>query len=121
MKKFVLFCTTAIMSSAGFAQSTGTVTTEEQIVITGARSRNVGGVQVPDTTKAKAVISQELISRQQPGQTILNVVNLVPSVNCTDSDPYGSSGGNIRIRGCDGNRISLRIDGRLRRAPLAGR
>ena len=111
MKKFVLFCTTAIMSSAGFAQSTGTVTTEEQIVITGARSRNVGGLQVPDTTKAKAVISQELISRQQPGQTILNVVNLVPSVNFTNSDPYGSSGGNIRIRGFDGNRISLTFDG----------
>src|SRR3954453_4805555 len=99
------------MSSAGFAQSTGTVTTEEQIVITGARSRNVGGLQVPDTTKAKAVISQELISRQQPGQTILNVVNLVPSVNFTNSDPYGSSGGNIRIRGFDGNRISLTFDG----------
>src|SRR4051794_18764197 len=99
------------MSSAGFAQSTGTVTTEEQIVITGARSRNVGGLQVPDTTKAKAVISQELISRQQPGQTILNVVNLVPGVNFTNSDPYGSSGGNIRIRGFDGNRISLTFDG----------
>jgi iron complex outermembrane receptor protein len=99
------------MSSAGFAQSTGTVTTEEQIVITGARSRNVGGIQVPDTTKAKAVISKELIGRQQPGQTILNVVNLVPSVNFTNSDPYGSSGGNIRIRGFDGNRISLTFDG----------
>ena len=112
MKKIVLLCTTAILPSAVFAQSTGTVTTEEQIVITGARgAKNVGGYQVPDTTKAKAVISQELISRQQPGQTILNVVNLVPSVNFTNSDPYGSSGGNIRIRGFDGNRISLTFDG----------
>ena len=68
MKKFVLFCTTAIMSSAGFAQSTGTVTTEENIVITGTRGpRNVNGLSVPDTTKAKAVIGQELIARQQPG------------------------------------------------------
>ena len=34
---------------------------------------DVGGIQVPDTTKAKAVITQELIDRQAPGQTILNV------------------------------------------------
>ena len=112
MKKIVLLCTTAMLPSAVYAQSTGTVTTEEQIVITGARgAKNVNGFQVPDTTKAKAVISQELIARQQPGQTVLNVVNLVPSVNFTNADPYGSSGGNIRIRGFDGNRISLTFDG----------
>jgi iron complex outermembrane receptor protein len=113
VKKFALLLSTSavLMPSAAFAQSTGTVTTEEQIVITGARTRNVGGIQVPDTTKAKAVITQELINRQQSGQTILNVINLVPSVNFTNSDPYGSSGGNIRIRGFDGNRISLTFDG----------
>jgi iron complex outermembrane receptor protein len=111
VKKFVLLCTTALLPSAVYAQSTGTVTTEEQIVITGARTKGTNGFQVPDTTKAKAVISQELIARQQPGQTILNVINLVPSVNFTNSDPYGSSGGNIRIRGFDGNRISLTFDG----------
>jgi iron complex outermembrane receptor protein len=99
------------MPAAAYAQSTGTVTTEEQIVITGARTKNVGGIQVPDTTKAKAVITKELIDRQQSGQTILNVINLVPGVNFTNSDPYGSSGGNIRIRGFDGNRISLTFDG----------
>src|SRR6476619_2119615 len=99
------------MPSAAFAQSTGTVTTEEQIVITGARAKNVNGYQVPDTTKAKATITKELIDRQPSGQTILNVINLIPSVNFTNSDPYGSSGGNIRIRGFDGNRISLTFDG----------
>src|SRR4051794_20192039 len=99
------------MPAAAYAQSTGTVTTEEQIVVTGARTKNVGGVQVPDTTKAKAVITKELIERQASGQTILNVINLVPGVNFTNSDPYGSAGGNIRIRGFDGNRISLTFDG----------
>lgn len=113
MKKFVLLAsTTAVLwPAAAFAQSTGTVTTEEQIVITGTRTRNVGGIQAPDTTKAKATITKELINRQQAGQTILNVINLVPGVNFTNSDPYGSSGGNIRIRGFDGNRISLTFDG----------
>ncbi len=39
------------------------------------------------------------------------MINLIPGVNFTNSDPYGSSGGNIRIRGFDGNRISLTFDG----------
>jgi iron complex outermembrane receptor protein len=112
VKKFVLLCSTAavLVPSAAFAQSTGTVVTEE-VTITGARTRNVGGIQAPDTTKAKATITKELIAHQQPGNTILNVINLVPGVNFTNSDPYGSSGGNIRIRGFDGNRISLTFDG----------
>ena len=114
MKKFALLCTTALlMPATAFAQSTGTVTTEEEatIVVTGTRTRDVGGLEVPDTTKAKAVVTQELIEKQAAGQTILNVINLVPGVNFTNSDPYGSSGGSIRIRGFDGNRISLTFDG----------
>jgi iron complex outermembrane receptor protein len=111
VKKFVLLCTTAVLPSAAFAQSTGTISTEEQIVITGAKTKQVGGFQVPDTTKAKAVITKALIDRQPSGQTILNVINLVPSVNFTNADPYGSSGGNIRVRGFDGPRVSLTWDG----------
>lgn len=116
MKKLTLLCTAAaiLAPTAAFAQSTGTATTEEEreIVVTGTRTyTGVDGVVVPDTTKAKALITQELIQKQNPGQTILNTINLVPSVNFTNSDPYGSSGGNIRIRGFDGNRISLTFDG----------
>jgi len=115
VKKLLLLCSTAVvLPTAAFAQSTGTVTTEEEkeIVVTGTRSlQNVDGIAVPDTTKAKGLITQELIGKQSAGQTILNVVNLLPSVNFTNSDPYGSSGGNIRIRGFDGNRISLTFDG----------
>lgn len=115
MKKLILLASTAVVfPTAAFAQSTGTVTTEEEkeIVVTGTRVlQGVDGVVVPDTTKAKGLITQELIQKQNPGQTILNVINLVPSVNFTNSDPYGSSGGNIRIRGFDGNRISLTFDG----------
>jgi iron complex outermembrane receptor protein len=115
VKKLILLSTAAaVLPSAAFAQSTGTVTTEEEkeIVVTGTRAlTTVDGVAVPDTTKAKALITQELIEKQAPGQTILNAINLVPGVNFTNSDPYGSSGGNIRIRGFDGNRISLTFDG----------
>ena len=115
VKKLILLCSTAIaFPTAAFAQSTGTTTTEEEkeIVVTGTRAyTGIDGIVVPDTTKAKALITQELIQKQSAGQTVLNVINLVPGVNFTNSDPYGSSGGNIRIRGFDGNRISLTFDG----------
>lgn len=115
MKKLILLCSTAavFLPTTAFAQSTGTLVTEEEetIVVTGTRVQEVEGVRVPDTTKAQAVIGQELISKQNPGQTILNTINLVPGVNFTQNDAFGSSGGSIRIRGFDGNRISLTFDG----------
>jgi iron complex outermembrane receptor protein len=115
VKKLALLCSAAsiIMPAAAMAQSTGSIDFEkETIVVTGTRANNgVGGVVAPDSTKAKGVITQELIGRQSPGQTVLNTINLIPSVNFTNSDPFGSAGGNLRIRGFDGNRISLTFDG----------
>jgi iron complex outermembrane receptor protein len=114
MKKLSLLCATTalVMPAAVMAQSTGSQEVEEEIVITGTRTNDgVDGIVVPDSTKAKGVITQELIARQGAGQTILNTINLLPSVNFTQSDAYGSAGGNIRIRGFDGNRISLTFDG----------
>jgi iron complex outermembrane recepter protein len=100
--------------AAAFAQSTGSIEVEEEeIVVTGARTSQtgVGGVVTPDATKPRAVLTEELIARQGAGQSILNTINQVPGVNFTNSDAYGSSGGNLRIRGFDGNRISLTFDG----------
>ncbi len=95
-----------------FAQSTGSIEVEDEIVVTASRSADgVDGIVIPDSPKARGVITQELIERQAAGQSILNTINLIPGVNFTNSDAYGSSGGNIRIRGFDGNRISLTFDG----------
>jgi iron complex outermembrane recepter protein len=103
------------ISASAFAQSTGSIETEEEgeeIVVTGARAeQGVKGVIVPDATKPRAVLTEELIATQGSGQSILNTINQVPGVNFTNSDAYGSSGGNLRIRGFDGNRISLTFDG----------
>jgi len=128
MKKLSLFCATTalVMPATVMAQSTGSQEVEEEIVITGTRTNDgVDGIVVPDATKSKGVLTQEIIARQGAGQTILNTINLLPSVNFTQSDAYGSSGGNIRIRGFDGNRISLTFDGKHSRlvkqhaAPIA--
>jgi iron complex outermembrane receptor protein len=115
MKRLALLCATTafVMPSMAMAQSTGSIEVEEEanVVVTGTRTQDVNGITVPDTAKAQGVLGQEIIGRQAPGQSILQTVNLVPGVSFTNSDPYGSSGGNLRIRGFDGNRISLTFDG----------
>jgi iron complex outermembrane receptor protein len=114
MRKISLLCATTALAlpSMAFAQSTGSIEVEEEIVVTGTRTeRGVDGIVVPDTTKAQAALTSEQIQRQAPGQTILNAINIIPGVNFTQNDPFGSSGGNIRIRGFEGNRISLTFDG----------
>ncbi len=103
--------TAIIVPGAAYAQSTGTIDAEE-IVVTGSRlSTGIQGIQVPDSPKARTVISNEVLRTAPPGQTLLNAINVVPSVNFTNNDPFGSSGGNVRIRGFDGNRISFTWDG----------
>ena len=103
-------------SSAAWAQSTGSQEVEDQgqeeIVVTGSRITNgVDGIIVPDVPKTRSILEQEIINRQVAGQSILQTINLIPSVNYTNNDPYGGSGGNLRIRGFPGNRVALLWDG----------
>lgn len=114
--KLAIVATTALVGSlfatGAFAQSTGTNEVEEVVIVATAGQPNIDGVITAETApKAKASIDQEFISTQASGQTIIQSLNLTPGLNFTNSDPYGSSGGNLRIRGFDGNRISLTFDG----------
>ena len=113
VKKIILLCTSAVIfPTAAFAQSTGSQDFEAQaIIVTGTRTQEVGGVQVPNSGKPKAVLTQEMISRQNPGQTILDTINQVPGVSFTNNDAYGSAGGQLTIRGFSQDRISLTFDG----------
>ena len=96
-----------------FAQSSGSVDFEKEIVVTGVSNstQQVGGVSAPDTSKAKAVLTQEAIQRANPGQTILDTINQIPGVTFQNNDAYGSSGGTLNIRGFSSDRISLTFDG----------
>jgi iron complex outermembrane recepter protein len=112
VKKFALLCSTAfLLPQVAFAQSTGTVDFEDEIVVTGARARDVGGFQAPDTPKAKAVITQEFIARNVPGQNVLDILNVVPGVSFQNNDAYGNSGGRLNVRGFDHTRVSYTLDG----------
>jgi len=115
VKKIILLCSTAfVLPTAAFAQSTSTQDFDkasEAIVVTATRAQQVGGVVSPDTPKAKAVLTQEYIARQNPGQTVLDTINAVPGVSFQNNDAYGSSGGTLSIRGFDSSRVSLTFDG----------
>ena len=108
-----------VIPGAGFAQSTGTIASENsteepvaEVVVTGSRqARSSQGVSIGTTPKASTILTNENLATANPGQTVLQALNVVPSVNFTNNDPSGASGGNVRIRGFDGNRISLTFDG----------
>lgn len=102
----------AFLAMPALAQSTGSSDFEEgSIVVTGTVQRDVAGIQLPDTPKAKQVLTQELIARGTPGQTINETINLIPGVSFQNYDGYGSSGGSLMIRGFDDTRISQTFDG----------
>lgn len=102
----------AFLAVPAFAQSTASTEFEGgDIVVTGGRETAVGGIDIPEAPKAKVAITQDLISRQQAGQTINQTLNLVPGVSFTNNDPWGSLGGSFTIRGFGADRISQTVDG----------
>lgn len=115
MKQF-LMCSAAMIAvaapTAAFAQSTGSIDFENEIVVTGAKTeQGIAGVIVPDTSRAKAVLGAEFIQAQTPGQTINEIINQLPGVSFQNNDPFGSAGGTLTIRGFDDQRISQTFDG----------
>lgn len=116
-KKFALGATTALISTlaagAAFAQSTGSTTVNE-VVVTGKQNITISGViNKEEAPKTREVVTQDYIATQPPGQNVIQDLNLVPGLNYTNEDPFGmaGSGGHLRIRGLDGSRISLMMDG----------
>ncbi|MES2045044.1 MAG: TonB-dependent receptor [Pseudomonadota bacterium] len=102
-----------MIPGAAFAQSTGSVEMDQgDVVVTAARpTKGIAGVQIPDGTKARGVLSQEFIAKQTPGNSILDTINMLPGVSFQNNDPFGSAGGTLTIRGFDSSRIALTFDG----------
>lgn len=101
-----------LLATAAFAQSTGTATVEELVVTGSSGPLNQGGAIVAvEAPKSRSTITQEFISTQAPSQTVLDTINLMPGVNFTNNDAFGSAGGDLTLRGFDSQRISLLQDG----------
>lgn len=99
-------------SGNAYAQSTGTMVLEEITVTAKRIDTTIGGAMTAESEpKSRASITAELLSRQAPGQSILDSINLMPAVNFTNNDAYGSSGGDLTLRGFDSQRVALLQDG----------
>lgn len=113
----LLLAGVALASSGPLAlgQSSGTQAQEEELVevtVTAQRrALDFAGVTEQNAAKSRVTISSEYIDTQTAGQTVFQSINMVPGVNFTNNDAYGTSGGNLRIRSFDGSRISVTFDG----------
>ncbi|WP_454718278.1 TonB-dependent receptor [Caulobacter segnis] len=116
MRNFAL-ATTALVGclvagGSAFAQSTGSQANEvENVVVTASGARAVAGQIVETLPKSRASVDAAFLATQSTGQNVFQSLNLLPGVSFTNNDPYGSSGGNLRLRGFDGNRVSVTFDG----------
>ena len=93
-----------------FAQSSGTEAIEE-VVVTGVKTRAIGMVGEQTAPKSRVSINSDYLATQTPGQSVFQSINQIPGVNFTNTDAFGTSGGNLRIRGFDGSRVSVTFDG----------
>jgi iron complex outermembrane receptor protein len=114
---FTSVCPAAILAfpvvlslTPALAQSTGTESVET-ITVTGKRMSLNGLMNAAPVAKEKSVVTSEFLETQTAGQTVFQSLNFMPGINFTNNDPYGTSGGNIRMHGQDGNHISLTLDG----------
>ena len=94
------------------AQSTGTAALEQIETVTVTGINTSAGIMQPVTVpKERSTISQDFINTQMAGQTVFESLNNVPGYNFTNNDPYGNSGGDVRLHGFDGARIAFTWDG----------
>lgn len=101
-----------LVAAPALAQTTGSQDFDKPIVVKGRSAvQAVEGVSAPDSTKAKAVLTADIIQAAVPGQTILDTINLVPGVSFQNNDAYGAAGGTLNIRGFDASRVALMMDG----------
>jgi iron complex outermembrane receptor protein len=114
--KFLMLGASPVMlaiAQPAFAQSTATQQLEaiESVTVSG-QAVGTGGIMAPVTVaKERTTIGQDYIKTQAAGQSIYELLNKVPGFNFVNNDPYGNSGGNVRIHGFDGNHISFTWDG----------
>jgi iron complex outermembrane recepter protein len=102
------------LAQNALAQSTGTEAIEEdisEVVVSATRVRAIGIVGEQTAPKSRVSLSGEYLDKQMSGQSVFQALNQIPGVNFTNSDPYGTAGGNLRIRGFDGSRVSVTFDG----------
>jgi iron complex outermembrane receptor protein len=117
LTKLAFLATTALIgglisANGAYAQSTATNELDAVVVTAKTGPKTIDGTMVAEKApKSKYTVTNEFLNHQADGQSVLQSLNLVPGLMFENSDPYGSSGGSIRLHGQDGAHIGFLVDG----------
>jgi iron complex outermembrane receptor protein len=99
------------VANTATAQSTASQEIDRITEVVVAGNRNVGANKRERGPKAKTTIGQDSLLKDASGNTFADALNTIPGYNFTSNDAYGSSGGEIMMRGLDSARVSIAVDG----------
>lgn len=107
----VALTTLATLAANGaLAQSTASQVSE--VVVTTRGVQSTGGLAVQtQVTKNQSVITQAFIQNQVGSVNAAQLINLLPGVSYSTSDPTGVLSDDFRVHGFDGNHVSWTVDG----------
>ncbi|WP_408737034.1 TonB-dependent receptor plug domain-containing protein, partial [Acetobacter senegalensis] len=85
----------------------------ENLDVKGARHRSVGGGLMikEDAAKSRSTVTSEFIQKQAPGLNPMQLIEMLPGVNTTSTDPMGLSGGHVSMRGLTESQIGFTLEG----------
>src|SRR6201996_5691787 len=98
--------------SAAHAQSTGSQTTVQEVVITAKHTKSIGGLAVPVTTaKDTSIITQDYTKHLPGSSNFAQIIDTLPGVTYSTEDPTGVLSSDFRLHGVPGDHVSFTLDG----------
>ncbi|WP_375600763.1 TonB-dependent receptor plug domain-containing protein, partial [Acetobacter tropicalis] len=71
-----------------------------------------GGLMTPtDSPKSVSAVTRDYIAKQNPALNPMQLVQLLPGANVSDSDPLGMTGGNMSVRGLTDSQMGFTLEG----------
>lgn len=85
----------------------------ELIEVRSARHSQVaGGLMIKeDAPKSRSTVTSEYIDKQAAGLNPMQLIEMLPGVNTTSTDPMGLSGGHMTMRGLNESQIGFTLEG----------
>ena len=107
----VALTTLASLAATGaYAQTTASQVSE--VVVTTNKVATTGGLAVQtQVTKNQSIITQAFIDKQMGSVNAAQLINMMPGVTYSTSDPTGILSDDFRVHGFDGNHVSWTVDG----------
>jgi iron complex outermembrane receptor protein len=99
-----------LFAQGALAQSTASQVSE--VVVTTRATQSTGGLAVAtQVTKNQSIVNQDFIKNQVGSVNAAQLINMLPGVSYSTSDPTGVLSDDFRVHGFDGNHVSWTIDG----------